>query len=111
MTDMTHEIMDIIRSGDVDDNLAVIEMAIRERRSILAGQKRVPEIPRTDFHVGCTVKVTGKLKPNYLFGHTFEAKKVNHKTVVVDVPDHPLYRRFAGHNGVRIPKTALQVVA
>lgn len=105
--DMTQEIIDIIKSGDVDGSLNIIDMALQGRRAIKGGQKRAEEV----FARGKTVEIMGKLKPNYLFGHRFEIQKVNPKTVVINVPNDPKFRRFAGHNGVRIPKTAVKVVA
>jgi|SRR3954453_14918832 hypothetical protein len=107
MTDMTQEILDIIRAGDVDDSLKEIEDAVFARRALKGGQKLASDA----FVVGKTVEVVGKLKPNYLFGHRFEIQKVNDKTVVISVPNERIYRRFAGSRSVRIPKTAVKVVA
>lgn len=61
----------------------------------------------TPIKVGNTIKVTGRLNPNYLLGWTFEVVKVNAKTVAIKVPDEPQYRRFAGNAHVRIPKVAV----
>lgn len=111
--DMTQEILDIIRSGDVDERLGEIRLAVHGRMALRPRKhdNDPPEIPRTDFRVGATVEVTGKLKPNYLFGKQFIVNKINSKTVVVDIPNDPIYKRFAGSNGVRIPKAALKVVS
>jgi hypothetical protein len=94
-----------------------------------------------NWYTASRVKVIGKLKPNYLMGYDFEVKKINPKSVVVSVPDtckfcqherlthdpanmqclegdrnsaysfKPLYGRFSGMSSVRIPKTALEIVA
>lgn len=60
--------------------------------------------------VGDTIKIVGKLKPNYLMGWTFPVTKVNAKTVSINVPDEPQYRRFAGLKSVRIPRGAVERV-
>ena len=106
---MTQEILDIIRSGDVDTDLEEIKIAVLSRIAFLPKEEQQQNYER-GFTVGAMVKVNAKLRPNYLFGHTFMVKKVNEKSVVVDVPDEPQFRRFAGHRDVRIPKTALTVV-
>ena len=104
--DMTQEILEIIRSGDVDTDLEEIKIAVLIRIAELAD---LPNYER-GFTVGAVVEVNTKLRPNYLYGHRFIVKKINEKTVVVDIPNEPQYRRFAGHTDVRIPKTALSVV-
>lgn len=139
--DMTFEIVEMIREGDLDNDLGNIETAIRDRRKEMPCEfchlvgthasdcakkaleprkddedKQIPEwfrkggqIPE-GFHKDGMVKVIGKLRPNYLFGHEFLVTKVNPKTVEIWVPDLPKYRRFAGQK-TRIPKNALEVVA
>ena len=106
---ITNEIIDLIRSGDVDDDLHEIKMVVYARLALKGGQKRVED--EDVFRYGDTVQIIGKLRPNYLWGHKFKVQKVNAKTVVIDVPNEPQYRRFAGETGVRIPKTAVKVVA
>jgi hypothetical protein len=60
---------------------------------------------------GDDVRIIGKLRPNYLYGYSFTVKKVNQKTVSIDVPDLAHFRRFAGQKGVRIPKSAVEKVS
>ena len=99
------EIVDMILAGDVDDDLEKIKRAVYARQALKGGQQRAE-----DFIVGQMVEIIGKLKPNYLFGHRFEVTKVNDKTVCVNVPRDPKYRRFSGSRSVRIPKNAVKVV-
>src|SRR5213592_2696597 len=108
MEHMTQEIIDIISSGDVDNDLDMIQAVVLERRAFLP--RRHHEDKNGIFVVGATIEVVGRLRPNYLFGHRFEVVKVNDKSVCIDVPDEPRFRRFAGHKSVRMPKTALKVV-
>lgn len=102
--DMSKEIIEMIEAGDLDDNIAPIMTAFHKRNTVLAGVKK-------GFRRGDTVKITGRnLRPKYLFGKEFLVEKVNTKTVVVDFPFDPAYGRFSGASGVRIPKTAIEVV-
>ena len=103
---ITQEILDIILSGDVDDDLAKIERAVYARRALKGEQQRGEE----PFVVGRKVEVVEKLRPNYLFGHRFEIVKVNDKSVCVNVPSDPRYRRFSGSKSLRLPKSAVKVV-
>lgn len=125
------DFVEFIREGDLDDHLESLRIYIVER------QQKIGQIEQ-NFDTAQRVRVVAKLKPNYLLGHDFPVKKRNAKTVVVAVPDtctcerrkdahiddhdalrcpkgmglyKPKYGRFAGMSHVRIPKTALEVVA
>lgn len=108
--DMTQEILDMIFEGDLDGDLDKIKKQIFDRRALLGLERQVDEFQQ-NFRVGDMIKITGRLKPNYLFGHEFLVNKVNTKTVVIDVPNDPKFRRFAGSSGVRIPKTAVKKIS
>lgn len=99
-----------IEQGKMDDGLLVLTNVI-ERRQRSLDRSDNNEDSEAKFRVGQDVKIVGKLRPNYLFGMTFPVVKVNDKTVCIDVPNDPVYRRFSGQKGLRIPKTAVEVVA
>jgi hypothetical protein len=98
---------------DKNDGLNRLSEAVRRRRAIKGGQKRAElddlDLPEQEFIVGQTVKVIGRLKPNYLLGHEFDVVKVNPKTCRVRVPNMGIYRRFKGQD-INIPKDALQII-
>ena len=113
-----------IAMGSYDGNLAKIQIAVTERL-LFTGQTGIGIPPaqalsgQTDPDAtiarGDTIKVTGVLKPNYLMGHTFVVKRIGTKrgggrVVVVDVPNEPQFRRFAGNLNTRIPMTAVAKV-
>jgi hypothetical protein len=98
---LSASVIEMIREGDMDEALDDLSIAITLRRQKISGEKH--------FSRGQTVKVIGKLRPNYLFGHTFPVLRVLGKTVEVQVPLDAKYRRYAG-NKTRIPKTALEIV-
>ena len=116
-----------IAEGSHDGNLAKIQIAVTERL-LFTGQTGIGTppthtLPATPTSIdpdativrGDTVKVTGRLSPNYLMGHTFVVKRIGTKrgggrVVVVDVPDEPQFRRFAGNLNTRIPMTAVAKV-
>jgi hypothetical protein len=103
---MTQEIIDIIKSGDVDEDLRTILNEVRARMAIKGGQKRAED----QFMIGQWVEVVTKLRPNYLFGHQFQIVKLNEKTVCVEIPDEAQYRRFRNMRSLRLPKGAVRVV-
>lgn len=158
--DMTSEIIEMLRSGDLDDSLTSIHYHTVQRaraigNQIVCGPTEIeppPEKDRKDLtpsermeqnfnkakREGKKVKVVGRLKPNYLYGHSFRIVKVNPKRVRVAVPDQckfcgdvrmnhittmngqqkcqnsgryfsPKYGRFTGASAVDIPKTALLI--
>ena len=119
--DLVTAILDQIIEGRVDNNLNAIILAAQDRQKALTGatDPGLTSLPlpsgspiESPIRRGDTIKVTGKLRPNYLLGHTFVVVKTNPKTIVIDVPNEPQYRRFAGSEGVRIPRNAVvKVVA
>jgi hypothetical protein len=132
MTDSIYlDVVEMIQEGDFDDNLESLRIYVVERQQKIGDSQ--------DWARATRVKVIGKLKPNYLFGHDFPVVKRNPKSIAVAVPDTckwclqkksshkysqddlecpgddgsvytPRFGRFAGSRSVRIPKNALEIV-
>lgn len=94
----TDEIISTIVSGHVDASLEVIVKAIRMRRENLNDSKVLLLKP------GDEVRFNTQANPKYLEGITATVKKVNRKTVNVDIPDNAYgARKFRGARDVRTP--------
>ena len=128
-TDLTIAIIEHIEQGRCDDSLGLVAHAVTQRQKatgqipqgfsqalaqalpVLSGQID----PDAEIQRGDTIKVTGRLSPNYLMGHTFVVKRIafkrgGNRVVVVDVPNEPQFRRFAGVSNTKIPLNAVAKV-
>jgi hypothetical protein len=104
----TDQIKESVSSGRLDSFLDEIYKTVQLRRTVKGGQKRAEQV----FRRGVTVKATSPtLRPKYMIGHEFLVKKVNAKTVVIDIPDDDRFGRFSGQKNVRMPKSCVEVVA
>lgn len=97
LTEQAEEVVRLILDGYCDHDLSTVAQAVRDRQDEIAleGARRLT--------VGDTVTFTAPISPKYLIGQEARVTKVNRKSVVVDVPDEPSYRRFRGATGVRCP--------
>jgi hypothetical protein len=102
-------ILDMIAEIDDPNLLAQIIVAATNRRTALArlglNENTPDENKHEEFKRGDIVFFQRGISPKYLVGKTAVVTKVNDKSVVVNVPDDPSYRRFQGKRGVRCPKT------
>lgn len=97
-------IITAIHSGELDDIISTIELAIKVRREQIATQFS------RSLTVGDTVEFTNEIRPKYLIGKTATVEKINRKTVTVSCPDDPSYKRFMNSSGVRCPNTLIRKV-
>ena len=130
-TDLTIAIIEHIEQGRCDDSLGLVAHAVSQRQKATGqipqgtpqGQPPAQALPvlsrqidpDAEIQRGDTIKVTGRLSPNYLMGHTFVVKRIAFKrggarVVVVDVPNEPQFRRFAGVSNTKIPLNAVAKV-
>jgi len=94
----TDIIINTIVSGNVDAALDSINNAIRLRRKTLDQSKGL------FMNIGDTIVFNTHASPKYLQGQTAIVKKVNEKTVVVDIPEDAVgARRYRGAKNIRCP--------
>jgi hypothetical protein len=93
-----------IVTGELDDILDHLDLSITMRRETLS-DNIVNEIS-----IGDDVRFNDSVKPKYLAGKTAKVVKINRKTIVVDCPDDPEYRRFANSKRVRCPNSIIEKV-
>jgi|SRR5215472_10767333 len=97
-------IMAQILDGQHDDNLTAIVNAVHERRNALS------RIRMTNISINDTIRFTSGIRPTYLAGLTAKVRRVNGKSVVVDIDADPKFGRFAGKRNVRCPASVIERV-
>ena len=104
------DIIAMILAGDLDDDLAEVTRACYTRQAVIKGGLKNGE--KREFQRGQKVRIAGtNLRPKYMIGKEFTVKRVNQKTVVVDMPKDSGYGRFSGASNVRIPKNCVTMVS
>jgi len=94
-------ILDMIEEiDDLDLLKEIVSRASIRIANMVGDDKR----EKPTYRRGDIVFFTNGISPKYLFGKTATVVKVNDKSVLVNVPDEPQYRRFAGARNVRCPK-------
>ena len=96
-TTTANSLIDEIRNGDHDADLATLESAIRRRREIL----------KPPIRIGDTVVFNHNARPEYLQGVRGKVTKVNPKSVVVSIGADG--GRFA-HSEPRAPRAIVDRV-
>jgi hypothetical protein len=98
---MTTTILDSIIGGTHDSDLDAISDAVKQRRQILAARTVSALRP------GDTVAFSDLIRPTYLIGREATVVRVNAKSVVVNCPDDPSYRRYCNAKSVRCPNSLI----
>ncbi len=93
----------LIEDGRCDDDLDGLAHAIKMRRDEIAFSQAEGLRP------GDEIAFKAPISPKYLIGLKAEVVKVNRKSVVVDIPADPAYRRFRGGQGVRCPISCVEL--
>ena len=107
---ISDDIIAMILAGDLDDELAKVTRACYTRKALIEGGLK--DEKKREFQSGQKVRITGaNLRPKYMIGKEFTVKRVNQKTVVVDMPKDSGYGRFSGAKNVRIPKNCVTMVS
>lgn len=88
-----------ILAGDYDDELNEIAKCINVRRKSLSNKKLY------SFHIGQEVRFNDSCRPRYLIGARAIIKKLNRKTVTVDLVNPTA--RF--NQNVRVPLNLIEV--
>jgi hypothetical protein len=115
--DMTQEIIEMIRGGDLDFSLTQIRDACKVRSAVLAGQEYQEESRQdsgsrpTRYRKGDEVRINSTtIRPKYVNGKVFKVVRHNRTTVTVGpIPSDPAYGRFAGLRELRIPVSAVEL--
>jgi len=98
-------ILDLIRSGAVDEFLDLIGRDVLDRKKYTARQRTLPQTLE-EFPVGCTVRFKPSVRPRYLAGHTATvtghdgARKVRLAPIAMG--------RFEGRGEVRCPVNLIE---
>jgi len=99
------EVVSRITSGVVDNHLDVIIDAVKMRRKQISDAKILLVKP------GDVVVFNSDASPKYLRGQKATVRKVNSKTVSVDIPEDAWgARRYRGAKNVRTPMSIVDVV-
>lgn len=107
------KLTELILEGRYDNHLDLIEQTVDRRRAMISVAAR-PEpdedIERDDdaLTYGDIIRFSSRINPKYLSGLTATVVKFNPKTIVVDCPDDPRYRRFQGAKNIRCPKNVIE---
>lgn len=100
MTATLTQVTEAIAAGVADDNFDFVVDAIRRRQRTLSSQQAAQFAP------GDTVMFNDK-GLRYVAGVKAVVKRVNDKSVTVDIEDNPQARRFSGSTGVRADASQL----
>lgn len=76
---------------------------IKYRKEILAQKSKLK------IRIGQKVRFSDEIRPKYLIGLEAEVKKINPKTIVVNVPNEPEYGKYAGSIRIRCPISLLTI--
>lgn len=96
-------VLEFVASASADD-CDTIRAAVRSRESVLS-QTGVAQMA---LRAGDEVVLGGDIHPTYLRGAVAKVARVNTKTVAVDIPVDPRYRRYSGSRGVRCPNSFIE---
>lgn len=104
MTNSEKDIINNIEDGDFDTILNDIIEAVSLRKDIVA-DRLVRGIS-----IGDEVRFSDSVRPKYLAGKTATVTKINRKTIVVDCPDDPSYKKYRNSKNVKCPNSIIEVV-
>lgn len=104
LEDLDRLVLDAIVGGECDHILDVVIDSVADRRAILARRML------RQLEAGDMVRFGDQISPKYLIGLTVTVTKVNRKSVIVSVPNDPLFGRFRGKRSIRVPLSLIEAV-
>lgn len=81
------DLIETIVTGAADDQLSILDKAIKERKALLSQQKSA--ILKVTLGEGSRVRFTDNIRPKYLAGVGATIVKVNPKKVLLKVDERP----------------------
>ena len=103
MTNSDHSVINGIEDGDFDSILSEIVSAVSLRKEIVADRAA------RDISIGDEVRFNDTIRPKYLAGKTATVVKINRKTIVVNCPDDPSYKKYRNSKNVRCPNSLIDI--
>lgn len=99
------ELLDRVQSGQLDNFVRILSGMTNEDLQDLrdCAAERVQAIGSIrELSPGSEVVITST-RPRYLVGARVTVVRANERTVTVQFPTNPRYRRYSGASGVRVP--------